>query len=206
MADTSRFWSLLSGPYSRQKIGDEASYRRKLAETQAHFRPDMNVREIGCGTGSTAVIHAPHVASYEAVDFSAKMLDIARQRVADAAVTNVTLTKAALEDLDAKGNFDAVLTLSLLHLLKDRDAGIAHIAKMLKPGGLFVSSTVCIGGRHGWIKVLGPIPRALGLFPILKHFTREDLESSIISGGFSIIDSWQPEGGDSVFIIARKSQ
>lgn len=205
MADTRRFWNLLSGIYSRQKIGDENAYRKKLAKTQDHFRPDMVVREIGCGTGTTAVIHAPHVADYEGVDFSGKMLDIARTRAADAGVTNLTFRQAALEDLDATGNFDAVLALSLLHLLEDRDAGIAHVAEMLKPGGLFISSTVCIGGTNGWLKVLGPIPRAFGLFPILKHFTRAELEASVQGAGFEIVESWQPKEGASVFIIARKS-
>ena len=53
-------------------------------------------------------------------------------RAADAGVTNLTFRQAALEDLDATGNFDAVLALSLLHLLEDRDAGIAHVAEMLE--------------------------------------------------------------------------
>lgn len=207
MADTRRFWNLLSGFYARQKIADEDAYRRKLAETQAHFTPDMRVREVGAGTGSTAVIHAPHVASYEVVDFSPRMLDIARQRAADAGVKNLTFRAAGLEDLDANGDFDAVLALSLIHLLKDRDAGIAHMAKMLKPGGLFVSSTTCLGGQHGWLKLIGPIPRALGLFPMLKHFTRDELETSIRQAGFEILDSWQPsvEKNAAVFIIARKA-
>ena len=37
-------------------------------------------------------------------------------------------------------------------------------------------------------------------------FTREELETSITGGGFEILDSWQPEGGDSAFVIARKSR
>lgn len=206
MADTRRFWNLLSGLYSRQKIGDEDAYRTKLGKTQAHFSPNMRVREVGAGTGSTAVIHAPHVARYEVVDFSPKMLDIARRRAADAGVQNLTFRAASVEELDANGDFDAVLALSLIHLLEDRDAGIAHMAKMLKPGGLFVSSTACIGGQAGFLKVLGPLPRALGLFPILKHFTRDQLETSIRGAGFEIIESWQPKPGAAVFIIARKNQ
>lgn len=194
---------MLSGLYSRQKIGDEAAYRKKLAMTQSHFRPDMAVREIGCGTGGTAAIHAPFVASYEAVDFSAKMLAIARQRIADAGVTNVTLRQGALDELEAQGDFDAVLTLSLIHLLKDPDAGIDHVAAMLKPGGLFVSSTECLGGRHGWLKFMGPL-RALGLFPILSRFTRDALETSIRTAGFEILESWKPNTSATIFIIARK--
>ena len=170
MADTRRFWNLLSGIYSRQKIGDENAYRKKLAKTQDHFRPDMVVREIGCGTGTTAVIHAPHVADYEGVDFSGKMLDIARTRAADAGVTNLTFRQAALEDLDATGNFDAVLALSLLHLLEDRDAGIAHVAEMLKPGGV-VHFQHRLHRWHKWlVESPGSDPARLWLVPDLEAF------------------------------------
>ena len=43
------------------------------------------------------------------------------------------------------------------------------------------------------------------MFPILKHFTRAELEASVQGAGFEIVESWQPKEGASVFIIARKS-
>jgi 2-polyprenyl-3-methyl-5-hydroxy-6-metoxy-1,4-benzoquinol methylase len=39
-------------------------------------------------------------------------------------------------------SFDAVLGLNILHLRQDVGAGIARVLSLLKPGGIFVSSTV----------------------------------------------------------------
>jgi cyclopropane fatty-acyl-phospholipid synthase-like methyltransferase len=37
---------------------------------------DMEVLEFGCGTGSTAIVHAPHVKELRAIDISEKMIGI----------------------------------------------------------------------------------------------------------------------------------
>ena len=54
-----RFWDKIAVKYSRRPIADEASYQKKLEKSQAYFRPDTEVLEFGCGTGGTAIIHAP---------------------------------------------------------------------------------------------------------------------------------------------------
>ena len=56
-----RFWNWNAERYARQAIADEASYQKKLAITQSYLTPDMRVVEFGCGTGSTAIVHAPKV-------------------------------------------------------------------------------------------------------------------------------------------------
>src|SRR5690606_31845650 len=118
----------------------------KLAETRRHLRADMDLLEFGCGTGSTAIAHAPHVRSIRAVDFSARMIDIARAKADTSGVTNVSFEQGDFTAMDLPTNhFDMVLGLSILHLLKDTPSVLARVHHLLKPGGLFVSSTTCIG-------------------------------------------------------------
>jgi ubiquinone/menaquinone biosynthesis C-methylase UbiE len=57
MAQATQFWNKIAEKYSQQPIADEAAYQKKLAVTRDYFRPDMEVLEIGCGTGSTAILH-----------------------------------------------------------------------------------------------------------------------------------------------------
>ena len=186
-------------------MGDEAAYQRKLATTREYFRPDMEVLEIGCGTGWTAIAHAPYVAHIRATDISEKMIEIARGKAAAAGVENVTFEVLATEDLGAASESeDAVLALSLLHLLEDREAAIARIHDTLRPGGIFVSNTVCLGDSMKWFRFVGPIGRWLGVFPLVRIFTRNELESSFRSAGFHIEYTWQPDKRV-VFIIARKA-
>ncbi len=118
----------------------------------------------------------------------------------------MTFECCAVEDLDAAGeSVDAVLALSLLHLLVDRDAAIARIYDMLRPGGIFVSNTVCLGDNMKWFRFIGPLGTWLGVFPLVRIFTRQELEESITSAGFEIEHAWQPDKRV-VFIIARKAR
>ena len=97
-----------------------------------------------------------------------------------------------------------MLGLSILHLLADRDAAIAKVHRLLKPGGFFVTSTTCLGDSMRWMKALAPIGRAVGLMPLVKVFTAKQLEASLTGAGFAIEQNWQPGKGKAVFIVARK--
>ena len=100
---------------------------------------------------------------------------------------------------------DLVLGLSILHLLEDKEAAIAKVDHMLKPGGLFVTSTACLGDTMGWFKLIAPIGKFLGFFPLVKVFTVKELADSLTSAGFEIDHQWQPGKGKAVFIVARKT-
>jgi ubiquinone/menaquinone biosynthesis C-methylase UbiE len=80
-----------------------------------------------------------------AIDISSKMLEIAQGKAAARDIDNVTFEQATIEEISvADQTFDAVLGLSILHLLDDKEEVIAKVHKMLKPGGGFVTSTACI--------------------------------------------------------------
>ena len=204
MSRSKKFWDRIAKRYAKKPVGNEAAYQKKLAKTREHFRPGMEVLEIGCGTGSTAIAHAPYVGHIRATDISDKMIEIARGKAAAAGVRNVTFEALAVEDLDvASESVDAVLALSLLHLVEDREAVIARIHDMLRPGGIFVSNTVCLGDNMKWFRFVGPVGRWLGVFPLVRIIARSELEASLESAGFTIEHAWQPDK-TVVFIIARK--
>ena len=93
------------------------------------------------------------------------------------------------------GTLHAVLGLSVLHLLEDKEAVIAKVHRMLEPGGVFVTSTACLGDTMKWFKLVGPIGNRLGLIPMVKVFTVKELEESLIAAGFRLDYRWQPAKG-----------
>lgn len=202
----SRFWDRLADNYARQPIADEAAYQTKLEVTRTFFRPDMEVLEFGCGTGSTALLHAPYVKHIRGIDFSERMIAIARSKATAQGIDNVTFEQADITTLAAaEDSLDAVLGLSILHLLENRDAVIAKVHRLLRPGGVFVTSTACLGDTMSAFKYIAPIGRALGLLPVLNVMTRSELETAMTSAGFSIEHNWQPGRGKAVFMVARKA-
>ncbi len=201
------FWDRIAERYAKRPVSDEASYQHKLARTRAYFRPDMDVLEIGCGTGSTAIAHAPYVGHIHATDISPAMIEIARTKAST--VSNVDFEVASIETLQIPdGSLDMVLALNVLHLLDDDHAAIARIDRMLKPGGLFVTSTPCLRDARKYVALLaliGPPGRWLGLIPPkIRMYTCDALIATLTDAGFSIEEQWRPAVDKAVFIVARK--
>ncbi len=200
-----RFWNRIAQGYARKPVADEAAYREKLKRTRAHLLPEMHILEIGCGTGSTALAHAPYVAQIDAIDLSDDMIRIAREKARDEGVTNVTFRQGDMADVTAPaGGYDAVLALSVLHLLRDRTGAVEKIHALLKPGGMFVSSTACLSDAMGCLKPLLAAARWTGRVPYVAFFTKAQLLEDMAGAGFQFVEEWLPGKAKAAFIIVAK--
>ena len=205
MTRESKYWNKLADKYSKQPIADEAAYKKKLEKTREYFRPDMDVLEIGCGTGSTAIAHAPFVKHILATDFSTRMVEIGEDKAKAAGIDNVTFEAVPAEGLDVPdASFDAVMAHSLLHLVEDREQVIADVYRMLKPGGVFVSSTACIGDMNPLFRLVIPVGQLLRMVPLVKVFTVAEFRESLENAGFEIDHEWLPKKNAAIFIICHK--
>jgi len=205
MSQPDKFWDKNAARYSKTPVQDEESYQKKLAVTREYFRPDMDLLEFGCGTGSTAILHAPHVNHILATDVSPNMLEIAQGKADAANVQNITFQQSNIDEFSAPDqSYDMVLGMSILHLLENKEEVIAKVHKLLKPNGLFVSSTMCLGDKMKFIKFIAPIGQRFGLIPTLDVFTAQELTDSITAAGFAIDHHWQPSPTKALFIVAKK--
>jgi len=135
------------------------------------------------------------------------MLDIARGKAASAGVSNVDFEQGTVEELSLpEASFDVVLVLSLLHLVEDRDTLLATAHRLQKPGGVFVSSTACLGSGMRFLRWILPIGRSVGLLPLVRFFTRDELRASVEGAGFAIEHEWQPSPKAAVFVVATKQE
>ena len=198
------FWDRLAPDYSKQPIKDTASYQRKLAATQALMRPDMTVLEFGCGTGSTALEHAPHVVSVLATDVSAGMLEIGREKAAQAGISNVSFMQSSVEQFPTGNTYDMVLALNLLHLLPDSTAALARIHRLLKPGGVFISSTVCLADRMWFMRPVIPVLQWLGKAPYVSFTRASEVLREVTEAGLDVREHWTHGRANSLFLIATR--
>ncbi len=207
MYKSEKFWDKTAERYAKSPISDEATYQKKLAETQSFLGLKMRVVEFGCGTGTTAIHHAPHVRHIDAIDISEKMLQIGRDKARKAGIENISFTRGTLTDFNAENaSVDAVLGLNVIHLLPDREAVIAEMARILKPGGIFVSSTACLGRSFlRFVTLVAPLGKVLGLMPDVFVMKEEELAEEVMRAGFEIERQWSHgKGGIAVFMVARK--
>ena len=193
MTDTvkdERFWDRVSRKYAASKIGDRAGYERTLERTANYLRATDQVLEIGCGTGTSAIRLAPRTGHIRATDFSNRMLEAGRKKAAAAGIENIAFEKAPAGDPRFEGQkFDAILAFNILHLVPKLDAALARMHTSLKPGGLIISKTPCLGDMNPLIRwIMLPAMRAVGQAPYVNCLTAADLGLAIENAGFEIIE------------------
>ena len=199
-----RFWDRIAERYSRKDVPDQAAYETKLAKTDGYLKPEDRVLEIGCGTGTTALHHAPKAGHILATDISAKMIDIAREKAATAGVSNVDFEVSSIDDLDSSPDqFDVILAHSILHLIEDVPRTLRQLRRMLKPGGLLIQSTPFIADSVPWLGWVAPLGRRLGALPRINVFGEREFHEWMREAGFEVEETWQskPKGGQ--YIVAR---
>lgn len=138
----------------------------------------LRLLEIGCGTGALTaeLVRAFPRLAIDAIDPSTDYLAAARTRLAHA--PRVTLHEAFAERLPfADGSFDAAASCYLFHELppKIRKAAIAELARVTKPGAIYVHvDTLQYGDTPAFDGLLEAFPR---LFhePYYATYAAQDL-------------------------------
>ncbi len=207
MTAKAKFWDRIAEKYSRQPIANQKAYEIKLDLTREYFTPDSKVLEFGCGTGSTALLHAPYVKHLDATDVSSKMIAIARAKKAEKGIKNVNFDVADIDSYHASdATYDAVLGMNIVHLVDDRMKVLEQVYRVLKPGGFFISSTMCL--REKWyfrlMEPLFPLMHTVGQWPRVRRFSAARLQTDIESIGFQTVHHWQPEKGPVLFLVGKK--
>jgi trans-aconitate methyltransferase len=138
-------------------------------------KPSEHILDLGCGDGHLTQRIAAAGASVVGVDASVEMVAAARHRGMIAEVGNA-------ETLPYQDKtFDAVFSNAVLHWVRDHDAMMAQVRRVLKPGGRFVAemggqgNVAAIGvalravlGRHGY----GDREDGVNYYPTAEGYTR----------------------------------
>ena len=200
------FWDRQAPKYARKPIADVTAYEEKLRCVTAILRPTDRVLEIGCGTGGTARKIAPVVAHVTATDLSAEMIRIARSRSGGQAAGTLEFLQAeAAQDIPGQP-FDVICAFSLLHLVDDIPTVLDAAFRQMKPGGRFISKTVCLKDAPRWIRTMVRVLMAMRIAPSVIILSRAELTRHLIRAGFAIDQTWYfGKNRLSPFIVARKA-
>jgi 2-polyprenyl-3-methyl-5-hydroxy-6-metoxy-1,4-benzoquinol methylase len=203
----STFWDGIAEDYAKKPVANASAYARKLEVSKGLLRPEHRVLDIGCGTGSLALELCSHVAEVHALDFSESMIRIANDKARAQGVENVSFYTSTTDGPASfePGSFDCVCAYNIFHLLPDRRSVLSQIEKWLVPGGVFISSTPCLG--ESWVPygIILPVLRFLGKAPPVSIFECAAFESEITAAGFVNLEAVDVGASrDTAFLVAQK--
>ncbi len=212
MIDTMDFWDRTAERYAKSPIADEGAYEYTLERVRSFLSEGVRVLELGCGTGTTALKLSPGTGQYLGTDISGQMVRIAEGRAAEAGRENLSFRTGGVQDVVFDGGrYDAVLAFNLLHLLEDLPTALAGISRLLKPGGLFISKTLCLPDRGfppklTLLRAALPLMQLVGKAPYVRLTKIRELEREIFHAGFEIVETGNyPARPPSRFIVARRT-
>lgn len=127
-------------------------------------QPAEHILDLGCGDGRLTQRIAASGAIVAGIDASREMVAAAREM----GIVAVEANAEALPYPDA--TFDAVFSNAALHWVRDQDAMMAQVHRVLKPGGRFVAEL----GGHGNIAAI-----RVALMAVLARHGHADREDGV---------------------------
>ncbi|WP_147127193.1 class I SAM-dependent methyltransferase [Shimia ponticola] len=205
MPTPQRFWDRNAAKYAKSKIGDMPAYEITLERIRSYLSPEQSMLEFGCGTGSTALLLASQVREIIGTDISGEMVRIAMEKATAQGISNVTFRQATATATQPEGPFDVVFGSSILHLIEGLPETLIQLKDHVKPGGLFITKTPCLGEAGVFIRMVIPVMQCVGIAPYVNSLSILDVDAAIEKAGFEIVETGQfQKGMPSRFVVARR--
>ncbi|TQM79899.1 methyltransferase family protein [Saccharothrix saharensis] len=136
------FWDERAATFDREPDHGllDPEVRRAWADLLLPLVPlaPVSIVDLGCGTGSLAVLLAEAGYEVHGVDLSGRMVAAAREKARVAGVRADFAQGDAADPPSPAASFDVVLARHVLWALPDPGAALARWVDLLKPGGLLL--------------------------------------------------------------------
>ncbi|MBU1011081.1 MAG: class I SAM-dependent methyltransferase [Bacteroidetes bacterium] len=171
-----KFWDRIASKFDRIEKNDIA-YTIFIEKARTYLKADDTILDFGCGTGLICNEIAENVTCIHAIDISANMIAICRNKASERNIRNIEYSRTTVFDEKFKeGSFDAIIAFNIFHLLDEPEKYFQRIIKLLKPGGILLSATPCMSEAPGLNFVLRFFS-IFGLTPKLNSFTHTEMEN-----------------------------
>ena len=127
---------------------------------------DLQIVDMGCGTGDALLALAPFAKKLIGIDQSAEMLKLAQERLEE--YDNIDFVHGNIINVKMENQVDVVLSMLVLHHLEDLDSVFQRVSQMMCSGGRFIILDMC---SHKQVE----LQRNMG--HIHLGFSREHLET-----------------------------
>ncbi len=200
------YWNKRAATYDKQVMGEYADANEQtVSRSLVYLKNTDEMLEIACGTGVMTLGIVDHVSHLTAIDISSGMLDRLREK-AQGGYTNLMIKHTDIFDheFDDK-RFDAIAAYNVLLYMENIDEVLSRVRSLLRPGGMFLSASDCVGGLDNEDAKEKRRRVEKGELSFVGFFTSDELAKTIEKAGFTVLESENiHEGTPNQFIAARK--
>ena len=199
MYESEKFWDRTAKSFEKIPI-------KTVEKIREHIKSSDTVLDLGCATGTIVNEIAKNVKEIHGIDISSKMINIAKDKASKRVIKNAHFTQATIFDKRYKEeSFDVILAFNVLHLFKNTQEVIRRINGLLKKGGLFISSTVCLAEKNTFLAFFFSLLTKVRIVPYVKFFKILELKDFIVNENFEIIETEKTFSDTySYFIVVKK--
>lgn len=204
---SSRFWDKRSKVFDEQVLSVyENAYKKTIKRSIPFLKPEDTMLEIGCGTGNATIPLSQYVKKITAIDISEEMMLKAAEKAKEEGRENITFRQKDLLELDIEPeSYDVVAAYNVLLYMKNQEKVLEKIYDILKPGGVFLSATDCMGRNLSKESVRKFWKSKLHLMPYVSFDTPVGLMRKIQRKGFLVIEIVNlHRNPPNIFIVAQK--
>ena len=199
-----RFWDRTAHIYDRVEKRDAQTYSKTIEKTRKYLKVKDIVLDFGCGTGLVSNEIADNVKMVYAIDISSKMIEIAREKAVRKNIQNIEYVRTTIFDARfSQDSIDVILVFNILHLLEDPQKVIQRITELLKPGGIIISATPCMGEKPLYNSLLS-IGSKIGITPEIISFTTNELDNLFVKGNFELIEAGNLKNNSPEYLLIAK--
>jgi 2-polyprenyl-3-methyl-5-hydroxy-6-metoxy-1,4-benzoquinol methylase len=190
MGKSEKFWDRQAKDFADHEQHAKLSENKDFITTLKYLNIDNTVLDYGCATGIISNAIAEKVKEIHAIDISPKMIEMAKAKAAERHINNVHYAQATIfDERYQKESFDVILAFRILHMLEDIQGVTSRINELLKPGGIFISVSACMGDKKALLSILVSLASKMRIIPVhINLFKLPELQGIITDGGFKIIE------------------
>lgn len=201
------FWNRRSEVFDKQVLSVyENAYKKTVKRSAAFLKKEDRVFEIGCGTGVATIPLSKYVKEITATDISENMIQKAREKAKNQSKDNIVFQTGELTEMEVEPeSYDAVAAYNVLLYMKNQEEVLKKIYEILKPGGIFLSATDCLGRNLSKDSVKKFWKSKLHLMPYVVFDTPISLMRKIQKNDFEVMEIVNlHKNPPNIFIAAKK--
>lgn len=201
------FWNRRSEVFDKQVLSVyENAYRKTVKRSAAFLKKEDRVFEIGCGTGVATIPLSKYVKEITATDISENMIQKAREKAKNQSKDNIIFRTGELTEMEVEPeSYDVVAAYNVLLYMKNQEEVLKKVYEVLKPGGIFLSATDCLGRNLSKDSVKKFWKSKLHLMPYVAFDTPISLMRKIQKNDFEVLEIVNLHKNPlNIFIAAKK--